>query len=274
MPDSLTTADGLLPAERQVLIDDIPLMLVEGGRGDPLLVLHDELGYPGWLAWNAGLAEHRRLIIPMAPGFGRSPRVDWISSLRDLACFYGRLLREIGLERIDLLGFSFGGWVAAEMAVNSPGQFGRMMLVAPAGIKPPEGEILDLFLRSAPEYLRASICEPANCAEYLKLYGDAPAQDQIEQWEDARAQVARLAWSPYMHNPSLPSLMRGARSVQTLLVWGTRDAVVPASAARRYQESIPDAELVLLQECGHRPEIERTGDFVNIIRKFLSTSKI
>ncbi len=264
-------ADSLIPSERQVLIDDVPLLLVEGGRGEPLLVLHDELGYPGWLTWNAQLAEDRRLIIPMAPGFGRSPGLDWLSSVRDLACFYGRLLREAGLDRVDVLGFSFGGWVAAEMAVNSPEQFARMMLVAPAGIKPPEGEILDLFLRSAPEYLRAGIYQPASCAEYLKLYGNPPAQPQIEQWEEARAQVARLAWSPYLHNPSLPSLMRGIRSVPTLLIWGERDAVVPVSAARRYRDSMPGAQVALLQECGHRPEIERTQDFVNIVRKFISS---
>ncbi|HUY19232.1 MAG TPA: alpha/beta fold hydrolase [Candidatus Binataceae bacterium] len=265
------STDSIQPCERQVLIDEIPLMLVEGGRGAPLLVLHDELGYPGWLAWNASLAEHRRLIIPMAPGFGRSPGLDWLSSLRDLACLYGRFLRDNGFDRVDVLGFSLGGWLAAEMAVNWPGQFARMMLVAPMGIKPSEGEILDLFMRSAPEYLRAGICQPASCAEYLKLYGRQPTQPQLEQWEEARAQVARLAWSPYMHNPSLPSLLRGVRSMPTLLVWGERDAVVPAATARRYQESIPDAQIALLRECGHRPEIERTQEFVNIIRQFIGS---
>jgi pimeloyl-ACP methyl ester carboxylesterase len=263
------SADSLGPSQRQVFIDDAPLLLVEGGQGEPLLVLHDEVGYPGWLSWNALLAEGRKLIIPMAPGFGMSPRLDWLSSVCDLACFYGRFLRESGLDRVDVLGFSFGGWVAAEMAVNSPGQFARMMLVAPAGVKPPEGEILDLFLRSASEYLRASVYQPAACAEYLKLYGDSPTQSQIEQWEEARAQIARLAWSPYLHNPSLPRLMKGIRSVPTLLVWGERDAVIPVSTARRFRESIPDVQVALLEECGHRPEIERTREFVEIVRKFI-----
>lgn len=264
-------ADSLASSERRVFIDEVPLLLVEGGRGEPLLVLHDELGYPGWLTWNARLAEDRRLIIPLAPGFGRSPGLDWLSSVRDLACFYGRLLRDLGLDRVDVLGFSFGGWVAAEMAVNSPGQFARMMLVAPMGIRPLEGEILDLFLRSAPEYLSAGIYQRASCAEYLKLYGNQPTQPQIEQWEEARAQVARLAWSPYMHDPSLPSLIRGIRSLPTLLVWGERDAIIPASTARRYRESLPDAQIAVLQECGHRPELERTQDFVSIVRKFINS---
>jgi pimeloyl-ACP methyl ester carboxylesterase len=263
--------ESLLPAQRELRIDDVPLLVIEGGQGEPLLVLHDELGYPGWASWNARLAENRRLIMPMAPGFGISPEVSWLSSVRDLACFYGRLLGELGLERVDVLGFSFGGWVAAEMAVNSPGQFARMILVAPAGIRPVQGEILDLFLRSAPECLRAGFYQPANCAEYLSLYGDPATPDQLAQWEQARAQIARLAWSPYMHNPSLPWLMRGIRSLPTLLVWGDQDAIIPASTVGRYRESLPDAQVALLQECGHRPEIERTAEFVTIVRKFLDS---
>jgi len=264
------TTDRPHPSEREILLDEASLTLIEGGRGAPLLILHDELGYPGWLSWNAMLAEDRKLIIPMAPGFGKSPRRDWLSSVRDLASLYARLLRELELDQVDVLGFSMGGWIAAEMAVNSPAQFSRMILVAPAGIKPPQGEILDMFLQSAPEYIRAGVNEPAACAEYLRLYGEPPTPSQIAQWEEARAQVARIAWSPYLHNPSLPMLMKGVRSLSTLLIWGEQDAVIPASTARRFKESIPDAQIALLPNCGHRPELEMTPDFVKIVRRFLT----
>ena len=160
----------------------------------------------------------------MAPGFGRSPGLNWLSSVRDLACDYARFLRENGFERVDVLGFSLGGWLAAEMAVNSPGQFARMMLVAPMGIKPSEGEILDLFLRSAPEYLRAGICQPASCAEYLKLYGNQPTQPQLEQWEEARAQVYSMAGYD-------ESDYYGGRAFA--LVLGVADVDASAEATRR-----------------------------------------
>ena len=121
------------------------LRMLSGGSGRPLLVLHEELGYPGWLGWNRALSAKRTLLIPLHPGFGRSPRAEWIVNVRDLACFYGRFLREQKLAPIDAIGFSFGGWIAAEMAANDPSLFSRMVLVAPAGIRPPEGEIMDMF---------------------------------------------------------------------------------------------------------------------------------
>lgn len=126
--------------------------LTKGGTGRPLLVLHEELGYPGWLRWHCALAQGRTLYIPLHPGFGRSPRVEWIGSVRDVGCFYSRLLRDMGLSPMDVIGFSLGGWIAAEMAVNCPHQFRRMVLVAPMGIRPPEGEIKDMFTVTARAY--------------------------------------------------------------------------------------------------------------------------
>ena len=58
-----------------------------------------------------------------------------MNSVRDLASVYARMLREEGLDDIDVIGFSFGGWVAAEMIASYPGQFRRCVLVAPGGIK-------------------------------------------------------------------------------------------------------------------------------------------
>ena len=75
--------------EDRIRIGDIDLAVVRGGAGQPLLVLHEELGYPGWLRWQAALAREHALLIPMHPGFGRTPRLDWITSVRDLAAFYG-----------------------------------------------------------------------------------------------------------------------------------------------------------------------------------------
>ena len=63
---------------------------------------------------------------------------DWISSIRDLAGFYSALyVREQKLAPIDVIGFSLGGWIAAEMAAANPAQFSKMILVAPVGVRPP-----------------------------------------------------------------------------------------------------------------------------------------
>ena len=140
---------------------------IKGGTGRPLLVLHEELGYPGWLRWHSALAQNHTLHIPLHPGFGTSPRVEWVSSVRDLAGFYARVLQDMGLIPIDVIGFSLGGWIVAEMAANCAQQFRRMVLVAPAGIRPPEGDIMDMFTVSARAYLNASVHDPAQTSNSL-----------------------------------------------------------------------------------------------------------
>src|SRR5579883_231110 len=105
------------------------LAIIKGGRGKPLLVLHEELGHPGWLNWHDALAQERELIIPIQPGMGNSPRVEPIRSVTQLGLFYGWVLRDLKLAPIDVLGFSMGAWAAAEMASVNPRQFNRMVLV-------------------------------------------------------------------------------------------------------------------------------------------------
>ena len=72
-------------SEETIKVAETELALIKGGSGKPLLIFHDELGYPGWMAWNAAFAETRILLIQLQPGFGKTPRVEWIRTYRDLA---------------------------------------------------------------------------------------------------------------------------------------------------------------------------------------------
>ena len=96
------------------------LAIIKGGQGKPLLVLHEEMGHPGWLSWHAALAKERTLMIPIQPGFGKSPRVEAIRNVHELGLFYSWVLRDMNLAPIDVIGFSLGGWAAAEMATRKP----------------------------------------------------------------------------------------------------------------------------------------------------------
>jgi pimeloyl-ACP methyl ester carboxylesterase len=249
---------------------DNELVLVRGGSGKPLLILHDELGYPGWMAWNDKLAQERTLLIPLQPGFGKTQRIDWIRSYRDLAGFYSQVLRELRLEPIDVIGFSAGGFIAAEMAAADPNIFSHMVLVAPMGIKPAEGEIMDFFAVTVIQHLLATVEDPANTREYRKIYGGEMTPERFEAFEDARSETARIGWEPFMHNPSLPYLLRGAKT-PTLLIWGTRDRVVPRGCIDAYRAAIVGAQVVEIEGVGHRPEIENLAEFDRAVRKFLAT---
>ncbi|MGH7857107.1 MAG: alpha/beta fold hydrolase [Candidatus Binatia bacterium] len=256
-------------SERTCHVGEQDLLVAEAGSGKPLLILHEELGCPGPLRWQASLAGSRKLLTPLHPGFGRTPRVEWIASVRDLACFYARFLREERLAPVDVIGFSLGGWIAAEMAANDPGLFSKMVLVGAAGVRPTAGEILDLFLLTGQKYLRASVLDPERTPEFTALYGADQTPEQFEAWEDCRAETARIAWQPYMHNPSLAHLLEGVRGLPTLLLWGERDRVVPPSAGEAYRRAIAGSRLVILPECNHRPEIEQREDFLRELRSFL-----
>ena len=245
------------------------LFMVRGGSGKPLLILHDELGYPGWMTWNETLAHERTLLIPLQPGFGKTPRLDWIRTYRDLAGFYSQVIREMRLDPIDVIGFSAGGFIAAEMAACDPRIFSRLVLVAPMGIKPEHGEIMDIFPITIRTHLRATVADPVSTPEFTKLYGGEMTPTQFEAFEDARAETARIGWEPYMHNPSLPHLLRGMKT-PTLLVWGTRDDVVPRGCIDAYHQAIAGSQIALIENAGHRPEIENSAEFERVVSRFLA----
>ena len=246
------------------------IQLVKGGTGEPLLVLHGELGHPGWLRYHEALAQRHTLYIPSHPGFGKSDRMDWIMNMRDMAGWYLDAMEELGLGQVNVIGFSLGGWLAAEMAAMCPHQFKKLVLVGAMGIKPPSGEIFDMFLVVAKEFLTASFVDPSGTGEFQKACPDEPEPQQVEEWELAREQSARLGWKPYMYYPGLPPLLRRLRKLPTLVVWGGQDPIVPLSAGQVYHESIEGSKLAVLDGAGHRPEIESTDEFVRLVQDFLS----
>ena len=267
----MTAATSGVPSflQRTCRVGEVDLVVLEMGKGKPLLVLHEETGCPGPLRWHASLAKSRTLVVPLHPGFGRTPRLEWISGVRDLAGFYARFLNEQKLAPIDVVGFSFGGWLAAEMAANDAALFSKMVLVGAAGVRPPHGEILDQYLLTGQAYLRASVLDPERTPEFTALYGAEQTPEQFEAWEECRAETARIAWQPYMHNPSLPHLLEALRDLPTLLLWGERDRVVPPSAGEVYRRAIAGSKLVVLPNSNHRPEIENREEFIRELESFL-----
>jgi pimeloyl-ACP methyl ester carboxylesterase len=221
------------------------------------------------MKWNEALSEKRTLITPLFPGYGRTPLADWIMNIRDLGNFIARFVREQNLAPIDVIGFSLGGWIAAEMAASDPSIFSKIVLVGPTGIRPPEGEIKDLFTVPALIYLRESVRNYESAKEFSALYDGGLSPEQYEAFEDARAETARLAWQPYMFNPSLPHLLDGTANAPTLIVWGKEDQVVPLAASHVYHKSMKNSRTFVLDGCGHRPEVEKSEQFIKEVQNFL-----
>src|ERR1700761_876399 len=111
------------------------------GNGRPLLFLHPGEGLFPDRDWFARLAKTHRVIAPSHPGFGGSPLPDWMGTVDDLAYFYLDLAEQLDLKGALLVGSSFGGWIAAEIAVRNTSRFAGLVLSAPLGIK--VGGVLD-----------------------------------------------------------------------------------------------------------------------------------
>jgi pimeloyl-ACP methyl ester carboxylesterase len=255
--------------EEKVRVGDTELQVLKLGSGKPLLVFHGEMGYPGLLKWQTALAAKRTLHIPLHPGFGKTPQASWIMNMRDLGSFYSRYIREQKLTPVDVIGFSLGGWLAAEMATANSAQFNKMILVGAAGMRPPSGEIMDMFTVTARNYLNGNVLDYQNTPEFAGLFGGEQTPAQYEEWEEARAETARIAWAPYMFTESMPHLLQNVVGLPTLLLWGKEDAVVPLSVGELYHKQIAGSKLTTFDKCGHMPAVEKSADFIKAVESFL-----
>jgi len=247
----------------------ITVELQRGGSGPPLLVIHGELGVPGWLDSFAQLAERYDVIVPSLPGYGRSTRPDWIMGVHDLAAWVTWFERDLDLDTsVNVIGCSLGGWVAAEIATVAPQLFNKLVLVGAMGLKPEHGEIFDYFLEGGLTGLRRAFHRPEQSSEFMRYWGTEWTLDQADLVEQHREMTCRLAWKPYMHSLSLRHLLPGI-TTPTLLVWGREDAITPIECGELYQHAIPHARLTIMDNCGHMPEMEQPTEFTQLVQNFL-----
>jgi pimeloyl-ACP methyl ester carboxylesterase len=255
--------------QETISVAGIDVYVASSGHGPPLLVLHDASNQPLDLPYLQSLAEHFQLYLPHHPGFGVTPRLEWITSIADLAVFDLWLLEELGLQSVHLLGHAVGGWLAAEMATICPHLVDRLVLADAMGIKPQQGEIFDLFLHTPQEIQTLAFHNPEQVPEWDRLYGQAPTPEATDRAEEALETLVRLTWKPYMHNPRLPFLLPRIHR-PTLIVWGGEDAIVPRECGERYHQGIAGSQLVVLDACGHHPHLEQPQAFTDAVRAFLS----
>src|SRR2546425_1426665 len=167
------------------------------------------------------------------------------------------------------LGHSIGGWPAAEMAAMSPRSIGRLVLVAPVGLKPETGEILDVFYYPPPRLLSLTVHDPTTIPEWDELFGHKPTPAELEIATRNREMAARLTWKPYMHNPRLDRFLPRVTN-PALIVWGREDRIVPVECGEQYRRLLPSATLTVLEKCGHLPPIEQPDAFARLVLDFLS----
>src|SRR5581483_6615932 len=120
------------PAQSKISIRGCNIGLTRAGAGRPLLVLHGASGPGSFLGCLPELAGRHDVLLPEHPGFGASDTPAWLDNAADLANFYLDFLDQLDLEAVDLVGFSVGGWIAAELAVRNAGRLASLTLVSAA----------------------------------------------------------------------------------------------------------------------------------------------
>jgi pimeloyl-ACP methyl ester carboxylesterase len=243
--------------------------ILRRGTGRPLLVLHGEAPLDPGAPMVDLLAAHAEVIAPTHPGFGHAARPDEIETVYDLVHHYLDLVERLPHERVTLMGLSFGGWLAAEIAAACPHHLDRLILVDAVGIKISDREtpdILDQFNTHPAEVQRRRWHEPAKWAPDF----DAMSDEALVAHARNREALCRYAWHPYMHNPRLAGWLRRI-AVPTLVLWGGSDGIVAPAYGRAYAARIPGARFEVIEGAGHHPEIEQPGALVERVRAFLET---
>jgi pimeloyl-ACP methyl ester carboxylesterase len=246
------------------------IQVLKGGAGEPLLLLHGAGGNPGWLSYHQALAQQFTVYAPSHPGYDRSSRPDWISSMNDMAHFYRQFIEELGITPVRLMGFSMGGWLAAEVAAMCPSCVKSLVLVDAAGIKPEVGEIAEILMVSQDVAKKLRFYDPTQVPDYDAVVNrQLTPEEEAVQWRN-REMTSRLCWKPYFHNPKLPAYLRGVK-VPTLIVWGRQDAIIPLNCGELYQQALPNSRLHVIDRCGHSPALEKPQEFLQVVQAFLST---
>lgn len=245
-------------------LGEVPLSADERGSGRPVLLLHggagptSVTGFADLLAERAGV----RVIVPVHPGFGGTPRPEGLDSIRGLAELYELLLDALDAEGAVVIGNSIGGWIALELALRRPRALSRIVLVDAVGVEV-EGHPVAGAL--PPEQLvQHSWYDPSK----------APSLDPATLPPAARELLAgnRSALQVYGGSMTDPSLLPrlAAITAPALVVWGEADRIADPDYGRALAAAIPGARFTLLPRTGHVPQVETPEALLEALLPFVT----
>lgn len=257
------------PAKADQIMLDVNGMSIEMqafGQGPDILFLQS--GF--WLADERPAAERLatlgRVIAPVHPGFGDHEAPGSVTCIDDLAYLYLDLIDAMRLRDVVVIGAGFGGWIAAEMAVKTDSALAALVLIDPFGIKGGDREarnITDVFAHPEAELLARAFVSPKPFEREARHLTDKELARRVR----SREAYARFGWSPYMHDPKLPSRLHRVR-VPTLVLWGEGDRIVDFESCNVFARKIPGAQCARIANAGHFPHLEQPEHVMTIISEF------
>lgn len=255
--------------EETVSLPGRDIILRHGGEGPPLVYLHSTLGEGAmWLPFMQGLSKQHHLYVPLHPGFGKSGGFDRIADIADMAFHYIELFDALGLDEVCLVGHSLGGYIATEFAVRWPERVKKLVVSGAPGLWLEDPPLPDLFTvtQNRDKMKELLFHDPRGPIASMIIRGE-PDEEQVIFGYQAMTVLARMVWQrPY--DPRLAERLYRV-TCPTLLLWGDDDRLVPPAYGEAYKKHLPQAEWVLIPNCGHMPMFECEADYVKRVLDFL-----
>jgi pimeloyl-ACP methyl ester carboxylesterase len=260
---------------KQVEIFGQKIYYLEAGSGPEVILLHGLGGDNGnWRMTLPALASNFHVYAPDQIGFGQSDKPLINYRVATLVDFLNAFYKKLGITKATLVGNSLGGWVAMNFALQYPDKVNRLVLVDSAGYSfkrtggvAPAREVL---LGLNPSSLAGTKQLMAIVFHNKAFSSDAVAEQVFT--EHLRKNDG------YTINSFVDSILRGedfvdgklgALKAPTLIVWGRDDMLVPLATGKALAEDIAGSQTVVLDDCGHVPQMECAGPFNDSLLKYL-----
>jgi pimeloyl-ACP methyl ester carboxylesterase len=270
---------------RQVDVNGTPVNYVDLGAGDaePIVFVHGLGGqWQNWLENLPRASLERRVIALDLPGFGLTPMPRDEITISGYGRCVDALCEKLDLGRVDIVGNSMGGYIAAEAAIQFPQRIDQLLLVSAAGITSADvarrpiytaGRIATALITHFAAQHRAIASRPKTRHVALELVARHPSL--------LRADLAYEGFFKGAGKPGFEAALRANLEYDfrdrlpdirqpTLIVWGEKDSIIPVRDAQEFERLIPDSRKVVMKDTGHIPMAERPGAFNNVMMEFLA----
>lgn len=261
---SLSTRSARL-VKKAIEVDNYKIFYLEGGKGEPVLLLH---GFGGdksnWTLFCRYLTKTYHVIAPDLPGFGESTKI-WSDKydIQSQAERIHRFVQRMGLQKFHIAGNSMGGLIAGVYAATYPDEIITLGLFDPGGVTDREPSQFTLGLEQGIN--RLIVKTSADFEQRLSFVCEHPPRIpfsvQLHLGEEAEKSSAfnEKVFGEAEPRDQLESRMADI-GAKTLILWGEKDKVFPASSAEVLHKGIAGSKVVILKDCGHVPMLEKAKE--------------
>ena len=258
--------------ENFIHVDGNKIRYLESGDSENILVLVHGLGASAerWDGVIPTFAKHYRVIVPDLIGFGYSdkPLADYTRDF--FSTFLGKFFDTLKIKRPNLIGSSLGGQIAAEYTSANPNNIEKLILVSPSGAMKQSTPALDAYMMAA---LYPNEQSAKHAFELMESSGnevdDKIVQGFIERMRLPNAKLAFMSTILGLKNSEIITPRLHMIQSSTLIIWGSKDPVIPIQHAESFVSYIPDCQFYMMDGCGHTPYVQEPDVFSSVVLEFL-----